>query len=265
MSDSHVRFEIDGEVARITLNRPEKRNALTREMVEQIRDAVGAIAVDKSVRLGILSAEGPVFCAGMDLGEMQQRAADANAEKEWQQDAQTYRDLLASLVTLPIPTMANVSGPALAGGLGLVLACDIVLAAEAAVFSLPEPKRGITAAVVAALLVYRIAAGPAGYLLLSGESVDARRALAMGLCHEVVSPAQIRQREGELVASILSGAPEALAATKRSLFDSASPTLLDRLDAAVEVSASARASDEAREGLLAFLEKRRPNWWSAGD
>jgi methylglutaconyl-CoA hydratase len=265
MSDSHVRFEIDGEIARITLNRPAKRNALTREMVEQIRDAVGAIAADKSIRLGILSAEGPVFCAGMDLGEMQQRAANATAEKEWQQDAQTYRDLLAALVTLPIPTVAIVSGPALAGGLGLVLACDIVLAAEATFFSLPEPKRGITAAVVAALLVYRIAAGPAGFLLLSGESVDARHALAIGLCHEVVSTTQMQQRERELTASILSGAPTALAATKRSLLESASPALLDRLDAAAEVSANARATDEAREGLNAFLEKRKPTWWPTGD
>ena len=151
MSNSILLHETTGGVARLTLNRPAKRNALTRELIERTLAAVRRIRDDAESRLLILTGTGPVFCAGMDLGEMQARAGSDNATEEWQQDSVVYRDLLWELFTLPIPTLLVAQGPALAGGLGLLLACDIVLASEDAFFSLPEPKRGITAAVVAPL------------------------------------------------------------------------------------------------------------------
>lgn len=255
-----VRCHMEGGVARVVLNRPDKRNALNGELIDQLARTVGQIGADASARLVVLSAEGPAFCAGMDLSEMQQRAQQRNAIELWQQDAQIYRDLLAALITLPMPTLAVVGGPALAGGLGLVLACDVVLASDEAFFSLPEPQRGITAAVVAPLLIYRIGAGPATYLLLSGERVCAADAHSLGLCHEVVSATQLTRRESELCSAILAGAPSAQKVTKQHILAVAGPHLLEQLDAGMTISAKARETDEAREGLAAFLEKRQPVW-----
>jgi methylglutaconyl-CoA hydratase len=253
--------ETSGGVARLTLNRPAKRNALTRELIEMTLAAVREIRDDEEVRLLVLTGAGPVFCAGMDLGEMQARAGRDNASREWHQDSVVYRDLLWELFTLPIPTLLVAQGPALAGGLGLLLACDMVLAAEESYFSLPEPKRGITAAVVAPLLAYRIGPGQAGYLLLSGRTITAADALRIGLCHEVAASAQLAERERELTAAILTGSPDALSQTKRHLLGGPAAALSAWLEAGMQVSAAARETADAREGLAAFLEKREPRWY----
>ena len=131
----------------------------------------------------MLSANGPAFCAGMDLDEMQGRADAPNADDEWDKDASDYRDLLVAILKLDVPTLAVVQGPAIAGGFGLVLACDLVLASSAARFALPEPKRGISPAVVSPLLIYRIGVGPATPLLLAGQVLTAEAAFRVGLCH----------------------------------------------------------------------------------
>lgn len=264
MSNSILLHETSNGVARLTLNRPAKRNALTRELIEQTLAAVRQVRDDTETRLLVLTGEGPVFCAGMDLGEMQARAGSDNATEEWQQDSVVYRDLLWELFTLPIPTLLVAQGPALAGGLGLLLACDIVLAADEAFFSLPEPKRGITAAVVAPLLAYRIGPGQAGYLLLSGRTITAADALRMGLCHELAPAATLDERERELTSAILTGSPDALAQTKRHLLTGPAAALTDWLDAGMQVSATARETNDAREGLAAFLEKREPRWFPNG-
>lgn len=261
MSERLIRFETEDATARIVLNRPQKRNALTRQLLMELLDAVKRIEADTSARVLLLEAEGPVFCAGMDLGEMQARAGQPNAAAQWQEDTRIYRDVIERLFRLPIPTVAVVQGPVLAGGVGLVLACDVVLAAAAAFFSLPEPQRGITAAVVTPLLNYRIGPGAAGYVLLSGRRVSADDALRIGLCHEVV-PAEetLNARRDALVAAILAGAPSALTLTKNTLQRCAADDLSRQLDFAMDVSAKARETDDAREGLAAFLEKRPPGW-----
>lgn len=260
MSNTPIRFDITNQIARIVLDRPAKRNALSQELIAQLTKAVEAVAADESVRLLVLSAEGSVFCAGMDLGEMQARAAQPNAAELWQQDTQVYCDLLAALFTLEIPTLAVVQGPALAGGVGLVLACDMVLAAEESFFSLPEPKRGITAAVLSPFLVYRIGAGNATYLLLSGEKISSADAHRIGLCHEIVPAGRLAERQKQLCDSILTGAPSALAKTKQHLIDSSGSVLRGQLNAAMRISAEARETPDAREGLAAFLQKRPPSW-----
>ena len=260
MSDPLVTFSIDDGVARIVLNRPAQRNALTRGLIAEFSEAVKSTAADDSVRLLIVSANGPVFCAGMDLDEMQERASQPDASAQWQRDTQVYRDLLVSLVWLPVPTLAVVQGPALAGGFGLALACDIVLASETATFVLPEPKRGITAAVVAPLLIYRIGAGQASYLLLSGRSITARDGHRIGVCHEVVSADQLSAREHDLTRSILTGSPSALKKTKQHILNTAATDLIAQLDTGMTISAEARETPDAREGLAAFLGKRDPRW-----
>lgn len=265
MSDTILRTEIAGGVARVTLNCPQKRNALTRELIGLFSGALAAIRRDESVRLLIVGAEGPVFCAGMDLGEMQSRAASPNAAEEWHEDTRVYRELVEALYRFPVPTLAALQGPVLAGGVGIVAACDLVLAAEGAFFALPEPKRGITAAIVSPLLIHRVGFAGASHLLLSGRNVSADTALRMGLVHEVVRADELSERVGDWTRTILSGSPAAMAITKRLLLDAAADQLSEQLDMAMEISARARETADAREGLAAFLEKRPPAWQPASE
>lgn len=251
---------IDGPVIRWTLNRPDKRNALNRGMLNEFLAAIRAAAVQPGLRLAVLSAAGSVFCAGMDLDEMRATAADPHPDELWRQDAQLFRDVLGALLDLPVPVLALVSGPVVAGGLGLLLACDLVIAEERSTFWLPEPRRGITAAIVTPLLVFRIGAGLASYLLLSGRQVDTMTAQRIGLCHEVAAGLDYGDFRRVLTMSILSGAPTALAQAKRQIRGCAGTDLQAQLDAAVIESARARGTADAQEGLAAFLEKRPPKW-----
>ncbi len=260
MQDPVVKQSIARGVAEIRLNRPAKRNALSRELVTQLLDAVRRVAADSSARVLVVSADGPVFCAGMDLGEMQGRAQLANAEAEWDRDAGDYRDLLVALYRLDIPTIALVQGPAIAGGFGLVLACDLVLASTEATFAMPETRRGISPAVVSPLLIHRVGEGPAMPILLTGQVVKAEEAGRLGVCHYVVAKDSLDAFCRQIVDSILAGAPGALAMTKRLVRSFAEARLMEELAAGQKVSAAARRTAEAREGLAAFLEKRKPNW-----
>lgn len=258
--NSLILHSISHQVARIRLNRPDKRNALTRDMLEQLQAAVKSVAQNPDARVCILDAAGQVFCAGMDLGEMQTRALGQDAEAELRRDSEMYCELLCEIFSLPMPTIALVQGPALAGGVGLALACDMTVAAHAAFFCLPEPARGITAAIVAPLLVHRVGYGSARHLLLSLEKCPADRALRTGLATDVVPNHELTTRVDEIVASILGGSPKALAISKRHLAEFAGQDICDQLRRSVAVSAAARSTSDAREGLDAFLMKRRPQW-----
>lgn len=254
-----IKTELGG-VVRLTLNRPDKRNALSREVLQELLTTLRDLSTRTDVRLVVLSAEGTVFCAGMDLAQMQENAARPDATALWQADTALYRDVVTTLLQLRTPTLAVLPGPALAGGLGLVLACDLVLAAETSTLALPEPKRGLTAAIVTPLLAYRAGPSAASFLLLSGQSISADHARHAGICHAVVPAMELSAKSDELVASILTGAPGALAASKRHLLECAGADLLTQIDQAVALSARARETAEAREGLQAFLEKRSPTW-----
>jgi methylglutaconyl-CoA hydratase len=251
---------IDRGVARLTLNRPDKRNALRREIIEAMLESVRRIAADGTVRVFVLASTGDVFCAGMDLGQMQERATGENSAAEYQIDSQVYCDLLTAIFQLQIPTIAVVQGPALAGGMGLVCACDMVIVSEAAYFMLPEPMRGITAAMVTPLLLYRVGAGPASYMLLSNEKISAMDARRMGLCHDLVPASDLGERVDLLVQSILSGSRSALAMTKRHIADCLPCQVVPQIQTSISVSARARETADAREGLAAFMEKRKPEW-----
>lgn len=260
MSDSFIRCAIDGAVAQITLARTASRNALTKTMIERLTQSVREVADDKQVRMIVFAAEGPVFCAGMDLAEMQERASADNSPGQWLEDSLVYHDLLLAILEAPQPTLAVVQGPALAGGVGIALACDLVLAAEEAYFALPEPQRGITASMVTPLLVFRVGAGSATRLLLSGRPASAGEMFTWGACHQIVAADRLASAAAEWTASILGGSPTALAATKNQIREYAEVDLADQLRRAAHQSAEARDSADAREGLQAFLEKRKPNW-----
>ncbi len=247
-------------VARVCLNRPDKRNALTDDFIKQITAAVNDVAADESIRVMVLAASGTVFCAGMDLAQMQQRAMAENREELWLQDSQILRDTFKAIFQLPIPTVAVAQGPAVAGGMGLIAACDLVLASTAAFFALPEPQRGITAAMVTPLVLHRVPVSAANELLLGGGRMSADRAVQVGLCMDAVAPEELEAAEAKLVRSILNGSRAALAQTKQHVIYCVGSTVMQQLDESVELSAIARRTDDAREGLQAFLDKRKANW-----
>jgi len=260
MSEAPLLIELDQNRLTITLNRASKRNALTRALLGELRDALRKIRTDANIRLVVLRGTGSVFCAGMDLAEMQATAQSNDAEALWRSDAELYAEVVSELLRSPVPTVAILNGPVLAGGVGLVLACDLIIGTETSSFSLPEPQRGIIAAVVTPLLNYRLTAGPASWLLLSQSPCTSAQAHQWGLIHQLVPADQLASATETLAKNILLGGPQALALTKQHLREIANPALLEQIRTAAELSATARNSPEAQEGLAAFLEKRPPRW-----
>jgi len=244
----------------IILNRPDKRNALSRQMLTELAQALDDLHQERKVRAVILTGAGTAFCAGMDLGEMQQTSQQPDAFAQWHHDAVQYRELLDKLLHFPKPIIAAVNGPVLAGGAGLMLASDIVIAAEEAKFGLPEPRRGIVAGVVSPVLVFRIGASHAAHLLLTARTIEAAEAHRIGLYHEVVKSDVVWARAQEITNEIAKSAPEAIQLTKRLLNETIGEHLNTLLSAGAADSATARTTDAAREGLAAFLEKREPKW-----
>jgi methylglutaconyl-CoA hydratase len=255
-----IHYHYKNLIATITLARPEKRNALTSAMLHQLHDCLKQAARESDARLLVLQAEGSAFCAGMDLGEMQQRAEQSDAEQLWQADSQVYRDVLVALLESPVPTLAVVRGSAVAGGMGLVLACDLVAADQQARFALPEPRRGIVAGMVIPLLLYRAGVAAANHLLISTETIDAQQACQFQIVHVLAEVADFSRRLEEYQQAILSAAPAAIRGTREQLRRFSQAELIQQIDASVTVSAVARQSAEAREGLAAFLEKRPATW-----
>ena len=244
----------------IVLNRPDRRNALSRQMLADISQALDDLHQERKVRAVILTGAGTAFCAGMDLSEMQATAQQEGAQEQWHHDAVQYRELIDKMLQFPKPIIAAVNGPAVAGGAGLVLASDIVIGTPEARFGLPEPQRGIVAGLVSPLLVFRIGGSHAANLLLTARTIEAAEAQRIGLYHEVVKNDLVWARAQEIAGEIAASAPEALLLTKRMLNETIGEHLQTLLSAGAATSAAARTTEAAREGLAAFLEKREPKW-----
>jgi len=186
-----VKIQVHAHTATVTLNRPEKRNALSRGLLQQMHQALDDLHQERKVRAVVLTGAGTVFCAGMDLSEMLATADQQDRLEQWQADSVVYHDLIQAMLRFPKPLVAAVNGPAVAGGAGLVMACDLVVASEKARFGFPEPRRGIVAGMVAPLLAFRVGAAHAAYLLLTARVVEASEAHRYGLFHEVVADEKI--------------------------------------------------------------------------
>ncbi len=260
MSAPLVRVKVHEHSGTIILNRPQKRNALSRDMLAELAQALGDLHQEKRVRAVILTGAGTAFCAGMDLAEMHETAASERPHERWHQDAVAYQELIEQMLRFPKPIIAAVNGPAVAGGAGLVLSCDIVVAAEGATFGLPEPLRGIVAGLVAPVLCFRIGGGHAARLLMTAETVDTLEAHRLGLFHEIVHPDHLWPRAVEIAAECARCAPEAIQLTKRMLNETIGEHLFTLLSAGAATSATARTTEAAEEGLAAFLEKLEPVW-----
>ncbi len=248
-----------GPIAVITMNRPEQRNALSRALMAQLRDTIDELSVDEKIRAVVLTGARPAFCAGLDLKEAAAIDAAADAEEQTVAALQEFADLLQRLHGLPKPTIAAVAGDALAGGAGLMAACDAVIATDITRIGYPEITRGLVAAVVMHDLCRQIGDRRARELLLGGGLISGMTAQAWGLVNVVVPVDRCLAEACRIAESFAaSSAPSAVATTKKML-DEVNARPPD-LRGAAAVSASVRCSEEAREGIRAFIEKRPPAW-----
>lgn len=252
MSDSLVLLEVNRDIAVLTLNRPEKRNALNIPLLESLHKSVD-LAHTHEARVIVLRGAGPVFCAGLDLSE----AADAASAHA---SAQALARMFDSVVQSRAVTIAAVQGAAIAGGAGLMSACDLVIAEANAKIGYPEVRRGLVAALVMTFLRRQLRERDARELLVLGEVVSAGRAAEMGLVNRVVPEGAAVDSAMELADTVLRGAPGALAHTKQMLNDLWPRPLETDLAWALAQHKAVRTSREAREGVAAFNEKRKPNW-----
>lgn len=248
-----------GPVVTLILNRPARRNALSRALITALGDTIDELAHEREVRSVILAAEGPVFCAGMDLHETERLTGDPEGETLAVQDAQAFAHVLDRLHRLPVPTIAAMQGDALAGGAGLALACDLVVMAREARIGYPEVLRGLAPAIVLHDLTRQAGLRRVRELVLTGRAISSEEAERWGLINRVVPAASCRDEAWSLATAMLAAAPGALATAKR-LLDEETARPPD-LQGAAALSASSRLSDEAREGVSAFREKRRPSWF----
>jgi enoyl-CoA hydratase/carnithine racemase len=242
-------------VVRLTLDRPERRNALSEDLVAGLDAALDRIATDPGARVVVLAAEGPVFCSGHDLGEMVGRP-----ESDYRELFGRCSRMMQRLRGLPQPVIARVQGPAVAAGCQLVAACDLAVAAEWATFSTPGVKIGLFCTTPMVPLVRTVPPRAAMEMLLTGASITAGRAMALGLVNRVVPAAGLDGAVGEFVDAILAVSPLAIRLGKAAFYEGLGldePTAYERATAVMVENA---LRHDAQEGIAAFLEKRRPNW-----
>jgi methylglutaconyl-CoA hydratase len=258
MGEPRVALTLDGPVAHVVLARPDVRNAMDGALVRELREAVGAASAREDIRVIVLAGRGAVFCAGADIEWMRTVAGFTRAESL--ADASELALLFETIDRSPKAVVACVQGAALGGGAGLVAVADTAVAEEGARFGFTEVRLGLVPAVISPYLVRKIGVSAARELFLTGERFTAERAAAIGLVHHVVPlgelDAAVKQRVGEL----LQAAPGAIAAAKQLVRGVAARPVEDVRELTIEAIAERRASPEGREGLEAFLEKRKPYW-----
>ena len=241
------------QITVLTLNRPERRNALTIELLSELNAAIKIASDQPHERVIVLRGAGAAFCTGLDLKEAaDQTKAHATAEM--------VANTLVAISQTRLVTIAAVHGAAVAGGAGIMSACDFVVAAERTKIGYPEVRRGLVAGLVMTFLRRQIGERNMRELLFSGELIDAARAKEIGLVNRVVAPEDVMSEAQKFAASVLQGAPGALAQTKRLVEELWWHSVKGDVDVALKYHMQARESDEAREGISAFNEKRKPGW-----
>ena len=261
MADDTVLVGMDGAVATVTLNRPKAHNAFDDALVVELTRTFEYLGTRKDVQVVVLAGRGKSFSAGADLAYMKRAAGFSEAQNIV--DARAVADLLMVLGGLPKPTVALVQGPAYGGGVGLVSACDIAIAAEGVSFALTEVRLGLIPAVISPFVVRAIGDSYSRRFMLTGERFGAETALRIGLVHEVVPAKALEGRGAEVVQTLLRCSPDAQRRVK-ALIDAVSGRPIDDAlaDDVARRIAAARASEDGKEGIAAFLEKRPPRWWT---
>jgi methylglutaconyl-CoA hydratase len=258
MSYKTILVEEENGVRTITLNRPARRNAMTPQMQEELQNAMDEAAATGSCRVVVLAGAGEAFCAGLDLSSLQEMSGKSAADHTT--DAERVARLFRTMYELPKPTIAAVNGAAIAGGAGLATICDFTLAVHGAKFGYTEVKIGFVPALVAAFLTLQIGDKQARDLLLTGRLFSAEQAHRLGLVDEVIQPEDLRTRVLDLARCLKANSPASMAATKRLLAAQNKAWLDTAIEYAMAAHAESRMTHDFREGIGAFLEKRKPVW-----
>jgi len=246
-----------GRIATLTFNRPEKRNAISYELIDEMFLALAA-AERSDAEVLIITGAGMAFCSGMDLDNL--RAITTRSPEQNLTDSETMARLFRSIFEFPKPTIAAVNGPAIGGGCGIATLCDFTLASSDAKFGYTEVKIGFLPAIVSTFLIQQVGEKRARDLLLTGRIFSAEEAKLLGIVTDVVSGEKLMECARELAGTLMQSSPASLRATKRLLSRFAKDVLDQRLALAVEENARIRSTDDFREGITAFLEKRKPRW-----
>jgi methylglutaconyl-CoA hydratase len=257
MKQHTIELAYDSKIATITLNRPDKRNAISYELIEELLAALGEVAASSALVL-ILTGAGKAFCSGMDLENLKGllgRPPEQNVK-----DSETMAQLFRSLYDFAKPTIAAVNGAAIAGGCGLATLCDFTLAVPDAKFGYTEARIGFVPAIVSTFLLRQIGEKHARDLLLTGRIISAEEAHRLGMVNEIVAAEKLMDRARELATQLIENSPVSLACTKRLLSELARKDLDAQLQSAVKENAAVRTTQDFREGISSFLEKRKPQW-----
>lgn len=252
-----VHYTVAGGIATITLDSPHNRNALSAQLRRELLEHLNSANADDAARVIVLDHTGTVFCAGMDLKE----AGGASAAD---QPVNDFPAILETIWTSPKPVVAKLAGPARAGGVGLVAAADIAVAADTATFAFTEVRLGVVPAVISVTVLPRLLPRAAHELFLTGEAFDARRAVQIGLLNSAVPPEALDIEVKRYTDMLVLGGPIALATAKEMLRRERPASMSADLAAMSELSAGLFASAEGQEGILSFLQKRKPNWVPSG-
>lgn len=250
--------ERQGPIERVTLNRPEVRNALNDKVIAELTHWAARVREQRDVRVVVLAGNGPSFSAGADLAWMAETVE--YTQEQNLQDAAALARLFLSLDTLPMPLVGRIHGAALGGGSGLAAICDVVVAEDQAIFGFTEVKLGILPAVISPFVIAKIGRSAARELFLTGVRFSAQRAREIGLVHRVVPAAALDEAVDGCVNDILSAGPEAVAQAKSLIREVAGQSAEQASSATTHAIATRRVSAEGQEGLRAFLDKRKPSW-----
>jgi methylglutaconyl-CoA hydratase len=255
-------IESDGPVVRVTLNRPEVRNAFNEELIGEITTWAESVTAGGRARVAVLSGAGKAFCAGADLTWMSKMVAYTREENV--RDARAMAAMFETLDRLPIPLIGRVHGAALGGGVGLAAVCDIVVAADDTIFGFTEVKLGIIPAVISPYALAKIGRSAARELFLTGARFSAARAREIGLVHATGDVDELDRIVAKYVNDLLTSAPLAVAAAKTLIAQVASRGRAEAAGLTIDAIADRRVSPEGQDGMRAFLEKRSPSWLSGG-
>ena len=257
MSYKTIQLTYDGALATIILNRPEKRNAISFELIDELLRALEEVRYSEAIVV-ILTGAGKAFCSGLDLENL--KALLGRSREQNLQDSRTMVQLFRRLYEFPRATIAAVNGPAIAGGTGLALLCDFTLAVPEAKFGYTEVRIGFVPAIVSTFLLRQVGEKQARDLLLTGRIFDAAEAARLGLVSEIVPAEGLMGRARALAAQLMENSPASLRATKQLLTAHAHAELDEQIESAIRENAGIRETADFREGIASFLEKRKPVW-----
>jgi methylglutaconyl-CoA hydratase len=253
-----LKLDHDGALATVTLNRPDKRNAISSSLIEELLKVLDEVESLPATQVLILTGAGKAFCSGMDLDDL--RSLTGRSQEENLADSRRMARLFRGLYEFPKPTIAAVNGPAIAGGCGLATLCDFTVASTEAKFGYTEVRIGFVPAIVSTFLLRQVGEKHARDLLLTGRIIGADEALRMGLINEVVVPEKLMDRTHDLARALLENSPASLRATKSLLGNYLKAELDRQVTEAIDENSSIRTTADFHEGVTSFLEKRKPEW-----